>query len=48
MGINKLFLNKFWIILRMPLANVKPFYLKFGNDEIKCTYIKKDKLPSKK
>ncbi len=32
----------------MPLANAKAFYLKFGNDEVKCTYIKKDRLPSKK
>jgi hypothetical protein len=28
-------------------ANVKPLYLKFGNEEIRCTLIKKDRLPGK-
>lgn len=30
----------------MPHGKVKPFYLKNGNDEIRCTLIKKDRLPT--
>jgi hypothetical protein len=39
--------NFYLISNSLPLANVKPFYLKFGNDEIKCTFIRKDRLPGK-
>ncbi len=30
---------------RDPHVNVKPYYLKIGNDEVKCTLIKKERLP---
>jgi len=31
----------------LPLSKAKPFYLKNGNEEIKCTLIEKENLPSR-